>query len=335
MYAIEESERAVSRSGERSIRSFRGDRSRPPSVISVIAVLITLVICSPAAMLSSGQEEDFVIKVGTPLDPDGFNVFSMTTGISYAIIWMSHEMLYTIGPDMGPCPQLAASHSVSEDGKTWTFEIVQNSTWHDGEAVMADDVAFTLNTIMENPGPCGTFTGYLTNVTSVEATGDYTVEIVTEVPKATMLALTIPILPEHLWSAVADDNKLKTVDPWDTKYFPDGHPIGSGPLRLVEWDKAQGFVRMTKWDNYHLGDVNVDEILFRIYDRAENMPVALETGEIDIAMAVPPTQWASLLAKEDIDGQAVQALEFGIKDQDTSPFCIGIGQFVNSSEYLN
>jgi peptide/nickel transport system substrate-binding protein len=280
----------------------------------VFTVLFVLGMAyAPLARTGAGEDVPFVITVGTPLDPDGFNVFSMTTGISYAVIWMSHEMLYTIGPDMGPTPQLASSHSVSGDGRTWTFNIVQDSYWHDGVQVTAHDVAFTLNTILENPGPCGTFTGYMTNVTSVEATGDFTVQIVTEVPKATMLALTVPILPEHLWTAVADDNKLKTVDPWDPKYFPDG-PIGSGPLVLDQWDKAQGFVRMSKWADYHLGEVNVDELLFKIFDRAENMPVALETGEIDIAMSVPPTQWAQLLSKENIDGQAVQALdltEFG------------------------
>jgi len=43
------------------------------------------------------------------------------------------------GVDLQPAPDLAVAWSASEDGLSWTFELRQGVTWHDGEAFDADD----------------------------------------------------------------------------------------------------------------------------------------------------------------------------------------------------
>ncbi len=262
---------------------------------------------------SVAEDGDVVIRVGTVLEPDGFNPFSMTTGISYAISWMMYEMLYTIGPDMNPYPQLAQSYDVSEDGCVWTYHLTQESYWHDGIQVTAHDVSWTFNTIKANEKDCGTYSGYLQGIETIEAVGDFDVRITTEEAKATMLSLTIPILPEHLWSAVEEDGKLKTVDEWSDLYFPNG-PIGSGPLILDDYSRPQGYIRMLKHGGYHLGEINVDEVLFRIYNNEDSMVTAIETSDIDVAMGVPAVSWNKTLEDPDITGQEVHILdltEFG------------------------
>jgi peptide/nickel transport system substrate-binding protein len=248
------------------------------------------------------------MTLGTVLLPDTLNPFSMTTGISYMITWLAFETLTTDDPTtLEPVPMLAASWEASVDGKVWTYHLVQNSFWHDGVQVTAEDVAFTYNLILNNPTECAMYGSYLTNVTEVLVIDPYTVRITTEVPKATMLRLSIPILPEHLWSAVPIAN-LGKVDLWDATYFPDG-PVGSGPMILESWSKVQKEIRMLKWDRYHIDTINMDEVLFKLYTNEDSMMNALYSGYIDVAMYVPPLAWDSTLLKDNIAGQAAHALD--------------------------
>ena len=46
-----------------------------------------------------------------------------------------------------PQPYLAESWDVSEDGLTVTLNLVDNATFHDGEPVTSEDVAFSIMTI--------------------------------------------------------------------------------------------------------------------------------------------------------------------------------------------
>ena len=45
---------------------------------------------------------------------------------------------------------LAESFDVSPDATVYTFHLVENATWHDGEAFTADDVMFTINWTVQN-----------------------------------------------------------------------------------------------------------------------------------------------------------------------------------------
>ncbi|UCE81289.1 MAG: carboxypeptidase regulatory-like domain-containing protein [Methanobacteriota archaeon] len=297
---------------------YSADRSRVGMVVAISAILMlsTFVALLNSASQNVGgvQDEPHVISVGTVLEPDDFNPFAMTTGISYTVLWITHDFLYTAGPDMGPYGQLAYDHSISEDGLVWTYYLHEDSYWHDNETVTAEDVEFTFNMIMRNEKDCALLGGYLANVTKVEATGEYTVQITTDVKKATMLSINIPILPEHLWSAVEEAGKIKSVDMWDPNYFPDG-PVGSGPLILDEYSKAQDFIRLlkfekyNKFEEYNFRPVNVDEVLFKIYNLEDTMVTALKSGLIDVAMGIPPTHWDSTIEDDNIEGQDINVLD--------------------------
>lgn len=281
------------------------------SVIVLLTVFVSAMFLTTPAFTapSDAAAAPYVtMTLGTVLLPDTLNPFSMTTGISYMITWFAFETLTTADPTtLEPIPMLAASWESSIDGKVWTYHLVQNSYWHDGLQVTAADVAFTYNLILDNPTECALYGSYLTNVTEVTAVDTYTVRITTEVPKATMLRLSIPILPEHLWSAVPIAN-LGKVDIWDTTYFPNG-PVGSGPMILKSWSKVQKEIRLLKWDRYHIDTINMDEVLFKLYTSEDSMMNALYSGYIDVAMYVPPLAWDSTLLKDNIKGQAAHALD--------------------------
>ncbi len=272
----------------------------------LLPVLATLVVTAPSV---EAEEPVFVYRIGVTEDPDSFNPFDMMSGTSWSVAHMMYEFLYAVGPRMDPYPQLAASHEVSDDNLTWTYHLVEDSYWHDGYPVTAHDVVFTFKMIMDNPKECSLMAGYLDGFDDVVALDTHTVEVSLLNPKANMLSLIVPILPEHRWTAVRDgDVGINRVDMWDTDYFPDG-PVGSGPFILNEYNQAQGYISLLAQKPYHrlpgieVDSVNIDELLFIIYKNANAMVTDLELGEIEAVDGVPTLSWETLMENPDVDGQ--------------------------------
>ena len=79
---------------------------------------------------------------------------------------------YTIDGTYEPC--LATEWSANDDATVWTFKLRDDVTFHNGEHFTSDDVVFTVEKCMENPG------NYVSNsfgqVEKCVAKGDYEVE---------------------------------------------------------------------------------------------------------------------------------------------------------------
>lgn len=283
------------------------------SLVAIAMILASFAALAVPRASEAAAAEIVNYTIGTTLVPDDFNPFEMTTGISYTVLWMEYEFLIHPGPlDMTPHPQLASSWERSEDSKIWTYHLVTDSVFHDGVPVTSADVKFTFDLIKNNDVECGMFAAYVKNITSVDTPDPYTVIINLEAPRADMECLTVPILPEHLWGQI-DTKDLANVDMFDTSVFPDG-PVGSGPFILEEYQRTEGLVKLRAHEDYHMGKVNVDELWIAIYTQSNALVTALEEGEIDLAMGVPPAVWEATISQENIEGQVSDSLdltEFG------------------------
>jgi len=286
-------------------------RSRHVRTAVVVGTILMLGMLSavPSGLNSSVAGEDpSRMIVGVAQKADTLNVFAMALSISYTVNFLVYDTLNSVEPDLSPGPQLAHSWETNETGTLWTFHLVEDAVWHDGQAVTAEDVEFTFNLILNNRVDAALWIDYLSDVIRVEATDTYTVEIETTVPKATMLTMMVPVLPEHIWSLVPPD-EIDEVDPWDEDYFPDG-PIGSGPLKLESWDSTKGEISMLRNDAYFIDTVNVDEVMFKTFGSESVMVSALWAGTIDVAMDVPARLWEETLSRASLDGQVTSALSF-------------------------
>lgn len=280
-------------------------RSSLAIVIAVAFVLMTFA-STPFCGSAQGEHEYWV---GTTIEIDSFNPFTMTSITSYAICGFMFDYLYIYDIDGNPYPQLAESYTMSEDGLVWTFAIKQNAYWHDNEQVTASDVNFTFNMVLRNPAKCSLLANYLDGVVSVEQLNEFTVQLTLDEPKRGMLEIWIPILPEHYWTAIEEDNWIDKVEMLDTNYFPNG-AVGSGPFILSEFSGTLGYITLLRWDLYHFGPVNVEALSFKIFDNEAAMGTALEVGDIDAAVEVPVTRWDSLIEEDHIEGIAVPSIRF-------------------------
>ena len=159
-------------------------------------------------------------------------------------------------------------------------------TWSDGEPLTADDVAYTYNRVLDGGPEAASWSSYLKNVETIEATDDYTVEMTLSEPNATLPLLPIPIIPEHVWKDVSEDEvKSYAAEPTD------GQPVvGSGPFRLVEGTAGGSTYRFEANPDYWGGAPHVDEVVYRVYKSEDPAVQALIKGEIDFVAGISALQ---------------------------------------------
>lgn len=145
-------------------------------------------------------------------------------------------------------PWLAESVSLSAASPpTAQVDLREGVDWHDGEPVTAADIAFTYDLLADTSlsddessvgVPSPQFRGRSTLVDDAEAVDDRRVEFtfVDADPSVAARALTVPILPEHVWRERTDDAAIGGIslggvtEALVTNNIP---PVGSGPFEFV------------------------------------------------------------------------------------------------------
>lgn len=172
-----------------------------------------------------------------------------------------------------PVPDLAESWEVSPDKLTYVFTLRKGAKWHDGKPVTAEDVKFTLDTIL-NPKLNIPIRFKFEEVKEVAVIDSNKVKIVLKTPFPPILdSLTTGLVPKHLLEG-------KDVE-------KDGYnqaPVGSGPFRFSQWKKGEAIV-MAANKEFYRGVPKVDMLIVKFLADPNVRAVQLETGEIDAALA--------------------------------------------------
>lgn len=143
-------------------------------------------------------------------------------------------------------PWLARSWSWERHGgSTVTVRLRDGLRWHDGEPLTAEDVVFTYRFLTDTtmgradePVPSPSYRGRASLVEDAWAVDSRTVSVSfgDHVPEVAARALTVPVLPAHVWSSYTDPVNLAGLDVGTaTKALVHQNltPVGSGPLRVT------------------------------------------------------------------------------------------------------
>jgi len=266
-----------------------------PSSAALADTSSPVVAASPSAAGSSSSGA-LVYRIGSSQDVvDGVNPFSSQSGIAWESFRLCYNFLTWYDADYKPAPDAAESWEVSQDGLRWTFHLRPDLTWSDGRPLTAHDVAFTYNLILKTRH--WMYVQYLVGVTSVTAPDDATVVIATEKPSSGMLALYIPILPEHVWSK---------VDPDKLDYFKNMPMVCSGPFRVTEVKKSHWTTLEASPDYPQAlgGPPHVQTVRFEIYQTAETMVADYKAGNLDAISSFTALDYRTL---KDMPGTTIDA----------------------------
>lgn len=194
-------------------------------------------------------------------------------------------------------PYLATDYTISEDGSEWTFNLNEGLTCHDGEALTAEDAAYSFNRAAD---PANAFTGntvgfVLPSVKFIEARadGDLAVTIVMDGPQS-----------ENLRLGLLSEVYIHCMDYYEGLTLEQAAeaPVGSGPYRFVEWVRDD-YVLIEKVEGYTLRDVDFSTVYWRTIPEASTRVAELIAGNVDIIANVPPDQVAA------VDGSGVAAVQ--------------------------
>lgn len=264
-------------------------RRRGATLAALVAAFLTVVPlaasvqAAPAARAQSPQ----VLRVALVQEIDHLNPFTASFASSAMIGRFAWEFLtLPSAEDATPTGGVAESWESSQDKLTWTFTIREGMTWSDGEPVTAHDAAFTFNKIMSDPKAAEANGSYVVNFEKVSAVDDRTLVIETEEPQASMTALDVPIVPEHVWSKVEDMH-----DPATDSVEVVG--VGSGPFLIAEY-RPNELVRLKANEDYWRGAPAYDELHFIKFENADAAVNALRNGEVDFVNRLTQAQFDSL-----------------------------------------
>ncbi|MBP8974934.1 MAG: ABC transporter substrate-binding protein, partial [Anaerolineae bacterium] len=212
----------------------------------------------------------------------------VTDGISFRVTVQGCEsLLFFDGETTNPIPGLAESWTASDDGKVWTFKLVENATFHDGTPFNAEAVVYNFERwrFTDHPThfPEVVFEYYeamwggfddASIITNVEATGEYEVTFTLSEPYGPMLnTLAMPMF------AISSPAAIEAAG---AAY---GTPsVGyscTGPYKFVEW-VSDDHITLVRNENYW-GEIpgNVDTIIYRVIPNAAARLAALQSGAID------------------------------------------------------
>ncbi|GGP53719.1 ABC transporter substrate-binding protein [Saccharothrix coeruleofusca] len=257
--------------------------------IGAVGAVVGLVVLPCAAPAQA--QSPITLRVAITQQVDSLNPFLSITQAGTEVGRLMYDYLTAYSQaDQRPVEGVADEWESSDDKLTWTFHVPDGKKWSDGKPVTAKDVAFTYNLMMRDPVAATANGSFTAEFDSVTATDDRTVVIRTKAPQATMLALDIPIVPEHVWSAV------QNIGEYQNEAVP---VVGSGPFVLTEY-RANEFIRLTANKDYWRGAPKYDELVFTYYKTVDAAAQALSRGEVDLVNRMGPAQFDSLKGKEGI-----------------------------------
>ena len=184
---------------------------------------------------------------------------------------MLYETLVNIGPN-GYEPCLAESWNISEDGKTYTFNIRKGVTFSDGTICDAHAIKANFDAILENKSR-HTWLEMMHLLESVDLMDDYTIQIKLSKPYYPMLTELGVTRPFAMISPKAMKNG-------STKDGVNAY-IGTGPYILKKFVTDE-YAIFEANENYWGKVPDIKKILVKVIPDNQTRILALEKGEIDL-----------------------------------------------------
>jgi peptide/nickel transport system substrate-binding protein len=224
-----------------------------------------------------------VLRYASDEDIAGLNPHLVTSNVVSFMSSMTMAWLIKTGPDTRPVPELAtvvptmANGGIAPDGKTITYHLRRDATWSDGVPFSADDVVFSIQTVL-NPATNEFSRDGWNLITKVDEPDKYTVVLHLK-KRYSPYAVTFfssaesnpCVLPKHLLAGLPNINHAAY----------NALPVGIGPFKYASWKRGDS-VEMVADPRYFRGRPKLDRIIFKIIPDRNTVLTQLTTHEIDL-----------------------------------------------------
>lgn len=246
--------------------------------LNIILCTLLLSACGGGDNLSqvdSGNQEG-VLHLGNGTEPQGIDPHIVTGVPEHHIVSSLFEGLVSKDPyTLEPVPGVAESWEISEDGRTYTFNLRRDAVWSNGDPVTAGDFLWSWERVL-SPALGGQYNYMLYPVLNAEAFAngeitdfrqvgakaldDYTFEVTLANPTPYLLQLldhysTYPVHPETVLAHGSMSDRI-------TRWTRVENIVTNGAFELTEW-AINSHIRVEKSDTYwDAENVRLNAIMF-------------------------------------------------------------------------
>src|SRR5262245_55337699 len=239
----------------------------------IAVVLLAIVLCPVA--VAAAPEGKVVIAQG--VDPTTLDMANQQEQPASNVGAQMFESLLVRDQSLKLVPSLAAEMPKLGAPTTWEVKLRKGVKFHNGEDFTAESVKFSVERLINPANKLRGFSSFAP-IERVEIVDTYTVKIHSRKPW--------PVFLSHIALPHVAMYPPKEYAGKDTAAISK-NPIGTGPYRFVRWSKDEEIV-MEAFPGYWGGAPKIKTIVFKpIPDDAVRV-AALQNGEIDVAVNIPP-----------------------------------------------
>ncbi len=231
----------------------------------LFAAAVAGAVLGSVATASAKDSASFAMRLEPPgLDPRT----GAAAAISQITLYNIFEGLTRIDSDGNVQPGLAESWTISDDGKTYTFKLVEGAKFHDGSDFDSSDVKFTFEANAAEDSQ-NKRKDRFTNMESIETPDANTVVITLKEPRPDLLAQ-------------LGESTAVIVDPASVASNAT-NPVGTGAYKFDSWVKGDS-VKMSAADTYRdAGNVPIKNVTFKFINDGTARMAALLSGSVDFS----------------------------------------------------
>jgi peptide/nickel transport system substrate-binding protein len=297
------------------VRGTASRRRLVATIAGVAAGAIALTGCVQSERgESGGGDVDSTFVFAASSDPASLDPAFASDGETFRVARQMFEGLVGVEPGTAdPAPLLAEEWDQSEDGLSYTFQLKEGVTFHDGTDFDAEAVCFNFDRWYNFEGVAqadsmayyyaSLFQGFADSpedaVYESCTPGDSPTEVTVTLAKpfaGFIAALSLPAFSMQSPTALEEfgaDEVGGTAEAPTLSEYAQGHPVGTGPFSFDSWEVGSE-VTLSAYDDYWGEQGAVQEIIFQVIDDPTARRQALEANTIDGYDLVSPADAASL-----------------------------------------
>jgi peptide/nickel transport system substrate-binding protein len=228
----------------------------------------SLALAAAGLVLATGMSyaQSTEIRIGVALEPPALDPTAGAAEAIDVVVYQNiFEGLVRIDETGAVQPGLASAWTISDDGLTYRFTLVEGATFHDGTAFDAEDVKFTFDRLLAEDSVNAQKALY-TPIETVTVIDPQTVEIALSRQDGLFLfnlgrGDAVIVAPES-----ADNNA--------------NDPIGTGPFAFVQWDRGSRVI-LEQYGPYWGEKPALTKATYVFIGDTATMTSALLAGDID------------------------------------------------------
>ena len=245
------------------------------TILASIASALVAGLTVAAAVLPVAAQTQ--VRIGLAEDPDVLDPTLARTYVGRIVFASLCDKLFEINDKLEIIPQLALSQETSADGKAVTIKLRPGVKFHDGEAMDAEAVKFSLERHLTMPGSFRK--SEISSVDKIDVVDPTTIKLSLKAAFAPLIAQ----LADRAGMIVSPKAAKEAGDKFGLK------PVCAGPFKFVERVQQDRIVLDKFADYWNKDNVFVDRVVFRPITESSVRLANLRSGSLDLTERVLAT----------------------------------------------